>query len=90
MFRANGKANCVRLNSLVLKFFCGKLAVSCRCRMDNKALYIGNIGKQREYSKAVNEFVYFLDAAFDLKGKDGTATVREIFLIQFIVRVIGQ
>ena len=90
MFRANGKANCVRLNSLVLKFFCGKLAVSCRCRMDNKTLYIGNIGKQREYFKTVDEFMCFLDAAFDLKGKDGTAAVREIFLIQFIVRVIGQ
>ena len=61
----------------------------CRgSRVDYKTLDIGYIGKKREYLQAVNKFPCLFLSAFNIKGKDGTAAVREIPFIKRMVRVI--
>ena len=46
MFGTYRKTYGIRLNALLGEFFLGKLAVRGGCGVDNKALDIGNIGKQ--------------------------------------------
>ena len=55
MFRSNGQPNGVWLDALVCQFRFGELAVCRGSWMDHQALYIGYIGKQREYFQAVNK-----------------------------------
>ena len=58
--------------------------------MNYKALGIGNISKQRENVQIVDKLMGFFLAAFNFKGEDRTAAIREIFLIQLIVGMLGK
>ena len=70
MFRADGKTDCIRLNALIFKLFLCKLAVSCSCRVNYKALNISNIGKKRENFEIINKFMRLFNSALDFKGED--------------------
>ena len=90
MLCADGQADGVGVNTLIRQFFGGELAVGGGGRVDDKTLHIGNIGKERENLKGVDKLVGFFLSAFDLECEDGSAAVREVLLIQFVVRVIRQ
>ena len=88
MLRTDRQPDRIRLNPLIRKFFLRKLTVSRGRRVDDQALHIGNIGKQREDLQTVNKLMGFLHAAPDLKCKDLAASIREISLIQLMIRMI--
>ena len=54
--------------------------------MNHQRFNVGDIGKQGENFKVVNEFLRGLRSAFNLESKNRNAAVREVF---FIKRVIG-
>ena len=56
--------------------------------MNYKTLDICNICKETENLKIVNKLMCFLLTAFDIEGKDGCTAIREIFLIQCVIRMI--
>ena len=58
--------------------------------MDHKRFDIGYIGKKREYLKIVYELERCILAALDLKCKDACSAIREVALIQRMVRMIRQ
>ena len=55
--------------------------------MDNERFDVGYIGKQGEYLQVVDELLRFLLTALDLKGEDGNASLREILLVQHMIRM---
>ena len=55
--------------------------------MDNKALNIRNICKQRKDLQVVDELVSFFLSAFDLECEDRCSTIREIFFIKCMIRI---
>ena len=58
--------------------------------MDNKALYIRNICKQREYLQLVDKLVSLFLTALDIEGKYRCTAVREVLLIKCVVGMVGQ
>ena len=50
--------------------------------MDNQRFYICYVSQQREQFQRFCEFLCFLLSAFYFESKDGSCTVREIFVIQ--------
>ena len=72
MLSADGKTDGVGLNTLICQFFFGKLAVSSGCGMNDKALYIRNIGEQREDFKAYGQDVL---KVFEERAKEQGITV---------------
>lgn len=88
MLGTDGETDGIGLNTLINKLFFGELAVSGGSGVNDKALNIGNIGKQREYLQTIDELVRFFHAPLNLKGEDRTAAVREVFLIQRIIGMI--
>ena len=61
-----------------------------RGRVDDEALDVRDVGQQGEDLQVVDEAVRLGLAARDLKGEDGAAAVREVLLIQRVVRVARQ
>ena len=58
--------------------------------MDNQRFYVGNVSQQGEQLQIVDEIFCFLCIAFDFEGEDGTAAVREVFLIKLLLnRICG-
>ena len=90
MFCTDRKTDCVRFDSLIKQFFFCQLRMCCCCRMDNKALNIRNICKQRKDLQVVDELVSFFLSAFDLECEDRCSTIREIFFIKCMIRMIRQ
>ena len=73
---------------LLFKLFRCHLRMSGSSGMNYQTLHVGYIGKKGKYLERVNEFPCLLHTALDFKCKDGTASVREIFLIQCVVRML--
>ena len=90
VFRADGQANRVLRNALIRQLFVRQLGMRRRCRVNDKALHVRDVRQQRENFQAVDELVRFLLPALDVEGEDGRAAVREIFLVQRMVRVFRQ
>ena len=59
MLGTNGQTDGVLLNALICQLLVSQLGVGCCCWMDNQALYVGNICKQREQREMVNKCVSF-------------------------------
>ena len=57
-------------------------------RVDDQRLHICHICQQGEQLQIVDELLRGLCVALDLKGEDRAAAVREVFLIQFLLRRI--
>ena len=58
--------------------------------MDNKALYVCNVSKEREDRKTVDELICFFLAALDIECEDRAAAVREILLVKIMLGVIRE
>ena len=85
VLRANGKADGVGVDPLCCKFRFCELGVGGGGRMDDQRFYIGNIGEKGEDLQAVNKCLCFLRTALDIKGKNRSAALWKIFLIQSMV-----
>ena len=53
--------------------------------VDDEALHVGNVGKEREDLKRVDKLPCCLLASFYLEGEDASAAVGEIFLVEGMV-----
>ena len=73
---ADGQADGVLIDLLLGQLLVVQLAVGGGSRVDDKALYVGDIGQKGEDLQVVDELEGFLTAALDIKGKDGSAAVR--------------
>ena len=78
------------MDTLILQFLCGQLGVRGGSRVDDKALYVCDVSQQRENLELVDELERSFLAALDVEGEDGRAAVREILLVQSVVRVLRQ
>ena len=78
------------MDTLILQFLCGQLRVSGGCRMDDQALNVSNICQQRKDLQLVNELKCCFLSALDIEGEDGCAAVREVLLVQSMIRVVRQ
>ena len=56
--------------------------------MDNKTLNIRNVCKKGENLQVIDKFPCLLASALDIEGKDRSSAVREIFLIERMIRMI--
>ena len=90
MLCTDRQANGSRCNALICQFLCVQLRVGCGSRMYNQRFYVGNVCQQREDFQMVDEAVCFFLTALDLEGEDGTATVREVLLVESVVRMLRQ
>ena len=55
--------------------------------MNYKTLHVGYVGKQREYLQGIDELPSLFLTALNLECEDATATVREVLLIELVVRM---
>ena len=88
MLGADGEADRVLPDSLIEQFFLGQLGMGRAGGMNDEALHIGDVCQQGENFQRIDEGPGFLLAALDFKGEDGTAAVREILLIEYVIRMI--
>ena len=58
--------------------------------MDDKRLHVRNVRQQREQGQLVDRAECRLAPAHDVECKDGDTAVREVPLVDFMVRVVGQ
>ena len=58
--------------------------------MNREALYVSHIGEDGEELEIVDELPGLFLPALDLEGEDRTAPVREVFLIERMVRMLRQ
>ena len=78
------------MDTLILQFLCGQLGVRSGSRVNDKALYVCDVSQQRENLELVDELERSFLAALDVEGEDGRAAVREILLVQSVIRVLRQ
>ena len=74
------------MNALVLELFQGLLGVRSGSRVDDEGLCVGHIGQQREQVQIVDEDASRILSALDIEGEDGCAAVREVLLVQVVIR----
>ena len=87
---ADGQADGVGLNAHIQQLLLGQLRMGGGGGMDHQRLHICHIGQQGEDLQMVDELEGLLLAALDLEGKDGSAAVGEVLLIQGMIGMIGQ
>ena len=83
---ADGQADGALVNALVLELFQGLLGVRSGSRVDDEGLCVGHIGQQREQEQIVDEDASRILSALDIEGEDGACSVREVLLVQVVIR----
>ena len=87
VFRADGKANGVRFDTLVQQLFICQLTVGGCIGMDDQGLDIRHIGQQRENGQIVDKLLRRLTVSLNLKGEDAPSPVREVLFVQRVARL---
>ena len=90
MLRADGKANGAAADAHIRQFFIGQLGMGGGCGMDHQNLDIRHVGQQGEHLQLVNEPEGLRLPPLDLKGENGSTTVRKVLLIQGMIRMVRQ
>lgn len=90
MLSADGETDGTAGNAHISQFLVGQLRMRGGGRMNNQGLYVSNVGQQGENLKVINEPKSLFLTALDLEGEDRSTAVREILLIQGMVRMLGQ
>ena len=78
------------MDTLILELLSGQLRVRGGSRVDDQALDVCNVCEQREDLELVDELERCILAALDVEGEDGSAAVREVLLVQSVIRVLRQ
>ena len=74
------------MDALVLQLFQGFLGVGGGSRVDDQRLGVGHVGQQGEQVQVVDEHASRVLATLDVEGEDGAGSVREVLLVQGVVR----
>ena len=90
MFRTDRHADRCRGNFGGGQLFRRKFGVRGGVRVNHEALHVGNVCKQAKDLQAVNKLEGFFLAALDVECENGTATVREVLLVKFVVRMVRE
>ena len=85
---ADGEADRVLSDLLLLQLLCREFCMGRGCRMYHQALHICHVGKEGEYLQGIDEGKGLLLAALDVEREDGACPVREVLLIQGVIRMI--
>ena len=72
------------------ELFLGELPVGRGRGVDDQRLHVGHVGQQREDLQVVDEFEGHFLPALDLEREDRRAAVREVFVVQRVVGMLGQ
>ena len=84
---SDGQADGRLVDALVGEFGLRQLGVGGGGRMDDKGFDIGHVRKQGEYLQGVYEPEGLLLPALDFKCEDRASSVREITLVEGVVRM---
>ena len=87
MLRADGEADGRRRDAGGEKLFFAHLGMRRGRRMDDERLDIGDVREQGEDSEVVDELLRRLGAALDFERENRDAAVREIFLVERMIRM---
>lgn len=90
VFRTDRHADRCRSNFGCGQFFRRKFGVRGGVRVNHEALHVGNISKQAEDLQAIDELEGFFLTALDVEGENGTAAIREVLLVKFVVRMVRE
>ena len=85
MLRADGQAEWCSGGCLIEQLLRRELGMRRRGGMDDQTLDVRDVGQQGEDLQMVDEAVRLGLAACDLKGEDGAAAVREVFLVESLL-----
>ena len=88
MLGSDGETDGSLGDTLIQQLFLGKLGMGGGCRMDHQTLHICHICQQGENAQIIDKLPCCVLAALDLEGEDGCSAVREILLIQCVIRMI--
>ena len=87
----DGKADRVRINSLLHEFLLIQFRMRRTGRMDHQGLHICNICKKTEQLQSVDEILRLLRSALNAECEYGARSVREVFLVEsLLLRVLGK
>lgn len=75
---------------LLCKLLRSHLRVSGGVRVYHERLHISHIGKERENLQIVNERPCLFLTALDLEREDRASSVREVLLIESVVRMVWE
>ena len=89
MLGPDGEPDCTLVDSLVGQLRLCKLGMSGRGRMDDKGLYVRDIGEQGENLQGVDEPESLLLPSLYVKSEYRQASGREILFVEFMVRMGG-
>ena len=85
MLRADRQTDSVGLDTLFNKLFFVKLGMCGGSRVYSKALYVRNVGKEREYLQVVDELLCVVLGTLYLKGEDRAAAIGEILVVKTLL-----
>src|SRR3546814_9599905 len=84
--RAHHIRPCARAN----KGFVIQLAVRRRCRMDDEAARVADIGEVREQLHRADQLDPGVTSAFQAEGEDRAAALRHVTLLERVIAVVFQ
>ena len=90
MLRTDGQANCRRRDAGSGKLLLVHLGMRRRSRVNDKGFDIGHICQQAEDLEVVDELLGSLSAALDLERENRDAAVREVLLVELMIRRFGR
>ena len=90
VLRADGQANRRRRDAGRSELLLVHLGVRRRSRMDDERLDVRDIGQQAEYLQVVDELLGRLSAALDLERENRDAAIREVLLVELMIRMIRE
>ena len=90
VFGSDGQTDRILIDACRFQLLRRHLRMSRVVRMDHQALDVRHIRQEGEDLQTIDERVCFLLAAFDAEGEDGRSAVREILLVQRVIRMIRE
>lgn len=90
MLNTDREADSRRSNVLLCQLFRTHLRVSGGVRVNHERLHVSDISEKRENLQIVDECPCLFLTALDLESEDRASSVREVLLVESVVRMVRQ
>lgn len=90
MLNTDREADSRRSDVLLCKLLWSHLRVSGGVRVYHERLHVSHIGEERENLQIVNERPCLFLTALDFEREDRTCSVREVLLVESVVRMVWE